>query len=77
MQTINRNNYEEFFLLYVDGELDAAQQHTVENFVQQNPDLAVELEMLLHTKLTPESISFDNKEGLLRTECNSINETNY
>ncbi|SFP71790.1 anti-sigma factor family protein [Parafilimonas terrae] len=77
MQTINRNNYEEFFLLYVDGELDAAQQHAVENFVQQNPDLAVELEMLLHTKLTPESISFDNKEGLLRTEGHSINETNY
>lgn len=77
MQTINRNNYEEFFLLYVDGELDAAAQHAVENFVQQNPDLAVELEMLLHTKLAPESISFDNKESLLRTEGHNINETNY
>lgn len=77
MQTINRNNYEEFFLLYVDGELDAAQQHAVENFVQQNPDLTVELEMLVHTKLIPENISFNNKEGLLRTEGHNINETNY
>lgn len=77
MQTINRNNYEEFFLLYVDGELDAAQQQAVEDFVQQNPDLTIELEMLVHTKLTPENISFNNKEGLLRTEGHNINETNY
>ncbi len=77
MQTINRNNYEEFFLLYVDGELDIAQQHAVENFVQQNPDLTVELEMLVHTKLIPENISFNNKEALLRTEGHNINETNY
>lgn len=77
MQTINRNNYEEFFLLYADGELDAIQQLAVENFVQQNPDLAVELEMILNTKLAPETIEFDNKETLLRTEGNSINETNY
>ena len=77
METINRNNYEEFFLLYVDGELDAARQLAVENFVQQNPDLAVELEMILHTKLTPETIAFDNKETLIRTEGNCINETNY
>ena len=46
---IDRNNYEEFFLLYVDGELDATQQLAVENFVQQNPDLAVELKMILNT----------------------------
>ena len=77
MNNINRNNYEEFFLLYVDGELDAMQQMAVENFVQQNPDLAVELEMILNTKLAPEAIEFDNKENLIRTEGNSINETNY
>ncbi len=77
MQTINRNNYEEFFLLYTDGELGTAQQYEVENFVQQNPDLAVELEMLLNTRLHAEKIEFDNKENLLRTEGESINETNY
>lgn len=77
MQTINRNNYEEFFLLYVDGELNATQRLAVENFVQQNPDLAVELEMILNTKLAPEVVEFDNKENLLRTEGHSINETNY
>src|SRR5205809_5155418 len=77
MQTINRNNYEEFFLMYVDGELSAENQLAVENFVRQNTDLAVELEMLMHTKLSPEKIEFADKENLLRTEGNSINEFNY
>ncbi len=43
---INRHNYEEFFLLYIDNELDGGQQTAVEKFVEQNPDLGKELEML-------------------------------
>ncbi len=77
MKTINRNNYEEFFLLYADNELDAETKLAVENFVEQNADLAVELNMLLKTKSAPEEISFADKDLLLRTEGNSINETNY
>ena len=77
METINRNNYEEFFLLYADNELDANMKLAVEDFVQQNTDLAVELEMLLKTKSAPEAMHFNDKELLLRTEGNSINETNY
>ena len=77
MKTINRNNYEEFFLLYADNELDTETKLAVENFVQQNTDLAVELEMLMKTKSAPEEMHFNDKELLLRTEGNSINETNY
>ena len=77
MQTINRNNYEEFFLLYVDGELNTEERLAVENFVQQNTDLAVELEMLMHTQFHPEEIVFTDKETLLRTEGETINERNY
>ena len=77
MQTINRNNYEEFFLLYIDDELDAASKIEVENFVQQNADLAVELDMLMQTKSHPHEIIFSDKENLLKTEGNSINEKNY
>src|ERR1700712_4222508 len=77
MQTINRNNYEELFLLYVDDELDAELKIAVENFVQQNPDLAVEFNMLLQTKLVAEGTIFLDKENLLRTEGNSINASNH
>ncbi|HEX5153161.1 MAG TPA: hypothetical protein VFW07_17040 [Parafilimonas sp.] len=77
METINRNNYEEYFLLYVDGELDAANRFAVENFVRQNADLAVEFDMLMNTKFPPEVIEYTDKENLLRTEGNNINETNY
>ncbi len=77
MQTINRNNYEEFFLLYIDRELNTEEQLAVENFVQQNTDLAVEFEMLMASRFPAEKIEFTDKENLLRTEGNNINETNY
>src|SRR4030095_10870003 len=78
MKTIDRYNYEDFFLLYVDNELDAEQKRAVEKFVGQNVDLSVELEMLMKTRITPDgAVMFANKENLVRTEGNSINETNY
>ena len=77
MKTIDRHNYEEYFLLYADNELDAETKLAVENFVQQNTDLAIELDMLLQTKSLPEEIVFNDKDLLLRTEGNNINESNY
>jgi len=74
---INRNNYENIFLLYVDGELSAEQRNAVDLFVYQNPDLAVELEMLLQTKLPFEEIIFEEKEILLNPENTGINLSNY
>lgn len=74
---INRNNYEEFFLLYIDGELSAQQQTAVEEFVAANPDLAAELEQLKKIILDPEeNIFFKDKNSLYRTDSNSINEIN-
>ena len=73
---INRHNYEEFFLLYVDKELAADEYTAVENFVRQNPDLAPELEMLQQTILIEDNISFKQKELLYKKE-NSISLANY
>lgn len=64
---INRNNYESFFLMYVDKELSAEEQRAVEAFVQANPDLEEELHLLNSARLVPdESIQFEHKELLYR-----------
>jgi hypothetical protein len=63
---INRHNYEEFFLLYVDNELNDADRSEVECFVAANPDLKDELDILLEMKLDPTDISFSDKASLLR-----------
>ena len=64
---INRNNYETFFLLYVDNELSAAEKHAVELFVEENSDLRGELEILRSTLLDHSDIVFDHKQGLYKT----------
>ncbi|MEJ7676545.1 MAG: hypothetical protein WKG06_01445 [Segetibacter sp.] len=73
---INRDNYEEFFLLYVDKELKADGQAAVESFVRQNPDLAKELEMLQQATLVNNNIQFTEKELLYKKET-SISLANY
>jgi len=63
---INQHNYEEFFLLYADGELSAQDKLAVEQFVQENPYLAEELEMFLQLKLPVEDIVFEDKSSLFK-----------
>ena len=74
---INRNNYEEFLLMYVDNELNARERAAVELFVQQNPDLLPELEALQRTVLSADDeILLDDKLGLLKINS-SIGIDNY
>jgi len=66
---IDRNNYEEFFILYVDNELTAHERQLVEEFIQKHPDLEEELMMLKQTKIFPDnSIVFERKEELVKEE---------
>ena len=79
MVSINRYNYEEYFLLYVDNELSAAERKQVETFVAENPDLEEELMMLKQSQLKPDvSLVLEDKSCLFKTEKQSlINLENY
>lgn len=64
--TINLNNYEEYFILYMDNELANDDRSLVEDFVQKHPDLKEELDILLQYKAVPDtSIVFGGKEELM------------
>jgi len=64
--TINQHNYEEFFLLYADGELSAAEKQAVDQFVAENPSLEAELVLFLEMKLDGDALVFEEKESLYR-----------
>jgi hypothetical protein len=70
---ITPENYEEFFILYIDGELSEEQMSEVDEFVNVHPHLKSELQLLLSTKLPAEEISI-NKEELLSSSMNKVYE---
>lgn len=74
---IGQHNYEEFFLLYVDGELSPAEMQAVDQFARANPGLAEELDILLQTRLAEEPVFFGHKESLYRNADNEISLANY
>jgi hypothetical protein len=65
---INRNNYENFFLLYLDRELNQTDKLAVEKFLSENSDLQKEFTLLQQTILIPEQITFEPKELLFHKE---------
>ena len=64
--TINRNNYEGFFLLYVDNELSVQEKNAVDVFLTENPDLQEEMVMLRQSILIPDESVFADKQSLLK-----------
>src|SRR5438309_4757951 len=67
---ITPENYEEFFILYMDGELSKEQMAEVDEFANAHPNLKTELQLLLSTKLPLEEISI-NKEELFSSSMNN------
>lgn len=76
---INRNNYEEYFLLYADNELSKAERKMVEVFVNENQDLKEEFCMLkLTINIPDEEVKLDDKSFLFKNgSAFEINENNY
>ena len=76
---INLNNYEEYFLLYIDNELSKQERNEVASFLQSHPELQEEFDSLQFTLNTPEEeISLSDKSFLLKNEPSTfINESNY
>jgi hypothetical protein len=73
---INRHNYEEFFLLYVDNELTAGQRKIVEAFVAANSDLQEEFDLINQSTFTADAKLDDAfMQSLLKpVEESSVNE---
>lgn len=76
---INRNNYEEFFLDYMDGTLSPQQVAVLMLFLEQNQDLKEEFENMESFTLVPEEeITYTAKNDLKKTYSTTIiNSTNY
>ncbi|MBH2003565.1 MAG: hypothetical protein I8H66_02655 [Sphingobacteriia bacterium] len=65
---ISLNNYTEYFMLYVDGELSSAAQQQTELFVLQHPQLQPGFLLFQQAKLPLEKIAFPDKSVLYRKE---------
>lgn len=79
-EVITRDNYEAYFVMYVDDELTAADRKAVESFILLHPDLEEELVMLQQSVLrADEHIIFEQKETLYKDSVipTPINEHNY
>ena len=72
VETIGIDNYEDQFLLYIDNELPAERRNDVEKFVLQHPQFQDEFTLLKQTILPQETIVFENKAALLRTEDSRV-----
>ncbi len=65
---ITEHNYEEYFLLYTDGELTKEEMNRVDAFVTKNPAYLSELQAMLDLRLSPDddSVAFSFKQKLLK-----------
>lgn len=73
---INRNNYEAYFIDYLEDNLDKNIVDDFIEFLQQNPDLKEELKVLSKVSVVAENIEFSKKERLYKEKLDSEKEFN-
>jgi len=63
---ITRNNYEVYFLDYMEGKLDVALQFQFQQFLRKNPDLSIELDEMMEAdiSLPVDNLEFKHKDNL-------------
>jgi hypothetical protein len=67
MKTINRENYEEYCLDYLEGNLSEDLKSEFDEFINENPDLENEVQDVELFYLTePENIVFSDKKSLMK-----------
>lgn len=67
MININRNNYEEYFLDFMEGNLTPSDENLLMLFLERNPDLKEELDSFENELIPAGEVRFENKEMLKKT----------
>lgn len=63
----NLENYEERFVDYMEGQLDASEMREVEAFVAEHPELEEDFKLFCSTKLEPDTtVVYTKKESLMK-----------
>lgn len=73
---ITRDNYEVYFLDYLEGNLDENLVNDFIDFLRQNPDLKAELEMVAPLKVELENVIFKGKDKLYKEKFDQEPEFN-
>ncbi|MCA1758354.1 MAG: hypothetical protein LC658_01175 [Bacteroidales bacterium] len=73
---ITRDNYEVYFLDYLEGNLDENLVDDFIDFLRQNPDLKAEMEMVAPVKIVMENFDFEGKGKLYKQKYDLETEFN-
>lgn len=69
---INRNNYETYFIDYLDDNLNPSEISELKVFLKENPDLKEELELFENITLIPEETTLLEKESLKKSNLDYL-----
>jgi len=74
VQSINEQNYEEYFIANIEGDLNREESLLLEEFILTNPLLEKEYQLFANTKLIADkNIVYEHKAGLKKTSVIKFN----